>query len=39
MKKNVYTCITESLCCAADINKIVNQLYFNQIKKNSKNKT
>ena len=30
MKKNVYMCITESLCCRAEIN-IVNQLYFNKL--------
>ena len=30
MKKNIYMCITESLCCIAEIN-IVNQLYFNKI--------
>ena len=24
-----HTCITESLCCIAEINTIVNQLYFN----------
>ena len=28
-KKNVYTCITESLCCTIEPNSIVNQLYFN----------
>ena len=28
-KKNVYMCITESLCCAAEIN-IENQLCFNK---------
>ena len=30
MKKNVYTYISESLCCTAEINT-VNQLYFNKI--------
>ena len=29
MKKNVHICITESLCCTAEIN-IVNQRYFNK---------
>ena len=28
-KKNVYMCITDSLCCTADWH-IVNQLYFNK---------
>ena len=32
LKKNVYICITESLCCIAEIN-IVNQLYFSKKKK------
>ena len=27
---NIYICITESLCCTAEIN-FVNQLYFNKI--------
>ena len=31
-KKNVYICITESLCYIAE-NNIVNQLYFNKKKK------
>ena len=37
MKKNIYTYIytriykTESLCCTAEINNIVNQIYFNKI--------
>ena len=31
MKKNVCMCITESTCCTAEINNIVNQLYFNKI--------
>ena len=35
MKKNVYICVTESLCCSADIN-IVNQLYFRKINPNRK---
>ena len=30
MKKSVYICITESLCCTAEIH-IVNQIYFNSI--------
>ena len=30
MKKSVYICITESLCCTTEIN-IVNQIYFNNI--------
>ena len=36
MKKNVYICITESLCCTAEINlhNIVSQLCLN--KKNNK---
>ena len=32
LKKNVYMCITESLCCTAELNTtlyIVHQLYFN----------
>ena len=36
MKKNdvhIFVCITESLCCTAEIHtNIVNQLYFNKIK-------
>ena len=32
--KNVYICITDSLCCTAEINT-VNQLYFN-LKKSRK---
>ena len=33
-EKNIYICITESLCCAAEIkHNTVNQLYFNKIKK------
>ena len=36
MKKNI--CITESICCTAKIKpNIVNQLYFNKIKKKNKN--
>ena len=31
MKK--YMCIAESLSCTAEINSIINQLYFNKIKK------
>ena len=31
MKKNVYICITESLCCTAEINTFVNQPHFNKI--------
>ena len=27
-KKKIYIYITESLCCTAEINSIVNQLYF-----------
>ena len=30
MKKNVYTCITESLCCTVKF-YIGNQLYFNKM--------
>ena len=35
MKKNIYIhiYITESLCCIAEINKTLNQLYFNKIKR------
>ena len=33
------TCITESLCCTAEINTIVNQLYFNFLKSSLKKKT
>ena len=34
MEKNIYVCITESLCCTAEIkHNITNQLYFNKIKK------
>ena len=29
IKKRMYTCITESLCCTAETNNIVNQLHFN----------
>ena len=30
--KRIYTCITESLCCKAEIkHNSVNQLYFNNI--------
>ena len=28
MKKNIYVCITESLCCTAEMNTISSQLYF-----------
>ena len=36
MKKE-YICITESLCCTAEVkHNIVNQLYFNKIKKINK---
>ena len=31
MKKKVYLCITESLCCTAKIKILQNQLYFNKI--------
>ena len=31
MKKNVYVCISESLCCAA-VTNIIIQLYFMKIK-------
>ena len=32
-EKNVYICITESLCCIAEIkHNIVNQQYLNKIK-------
>ena len=32
MKNNIYICITESLCCTAEIKyNIVDQLYFNKI--------
>ena len=34
MKKNI--CITESLCYEAEINNIVNQLYFNKILRKGK---
>ena len=27
----MYICITDSLCCTAEINNIVNQLHFNKI--------
>ena len=43
MKKNIYIYIyihiyiTESLCCIAEINKTLNQLYFNKIKKRAFN--
>ena len=30
MKKNVY--IIELLCCTAEINNILNQVYFNKLK-------
>ena len=29
IERNVYMCLTESLCCTAEIN-IVNQLYFSK---------
>ena len=32
-EENVYMCITESLCYTAEINSVVNQLYFNEIVK------
>ena len=32
-EENVHTCITESLCYTAEINSVVNQLYFNEIVK------
>ena len=33
-EKNIYVCITESLGCTAEINTtLVNQIYFNKIKK------
>ena len=28
LKKRMYTCITEALCCTAETNNIVNQLHF-----------
>ena len=28
--KRIYICITQSLCCTAEIKHIVNQLYFSQ---------
>ena len=40
MKKNIYICITELLCCIAIKDNIVNQLlYFNKIKKNTNGKS
>ena len=30
LKKNIYVCITESLCHIPEANNIVNQLYFNK---------
>ena len=27
-KKNVYICVTESLCCITRVNSMVNQPYF-----------
>ena len=30
LKKNIYICVTESLCCTPETNNIVNQLYFNK---------
>ena len=39
LKKNAYVCVTESLCCIAVINNIVNQLYFNKKKNFKKVKT
>ena len=33
MKKNVYTCIIDLLCYTAEMNTIVNQLYFNKMNK------
>ena len=32
MKKYIYVCITELLCCIAVKDNTVNQLYFNKIK-------
>ena len=32
-KECIYICITESLCCTAEINTTLNQLYLNKIKK------
>ena len=31
MEKNICIYISKSLCCTAEVNNIVNQLYFNQI--------
>ena len=31
MKKNIYVCITESLCCTAEMNTISSQLYFSKV--------
>ena len=31
MKNSIHIYITELLCCTAEINDIVNQLYFNKI--------
>ena len=36
MKKNVYTCIIDLLCYTAEMNTIVNQLYFNKMNKKQK---
>ena len=36
MKRNAYIWITESLCYTAQINKTLNQLYFNLNKKEKK---
>ena len=32
VKKNVYVCITESLCYTVEINNIVNQFFFKKRK-------
>lgn len=37
LKKDVYVCVTESLCCTTEINT-VHQLYFIKIKLKKKKK-
>ena len=32
MKEDVYMCISESLCCRAEMHTSVDQLYFSKIK-------
>ena len=34
----IYICITDSLCCTAETNNIVKQLYSNKKNKNTHNK-